>query len=271
MKKNILRPLSSVSVGLGLLAVYVVFLNQFFAVSNLSEMSLTESIILYTQIIRVIVLFLLGLKYQIQPIVPIIVFSIEALLIPPLLVLIIWTGSSFYATFMGVILTAWFGATALVLTPYTIYGFVRNLLRDVSFSGVLAIGAFELISVLFLTSLLNGVTQPIMGIAGLGNLIISQIRFEVGSGGVPNPAGDPVIAGGLLLFFLGILVYMTLGTISPTAKLRVPPILIVSLAGTLLSFLWLAVISYYQTDVLEVLTAPAIALFLIIWGTARGR
>ncbi len=238
---------------------------------NLSNLSLTESIILYTQVLRVIILLIVGLRYQVQPIIPIIVFSFEALLIPPLLVLIILTGASFYATFMGVILTAWFGATALVLTPYTIYGFARGLLRDNSLSGVIVVGALELISVLFLSNLLSQTTASISGLTGLGTQIISQIRSEVGAGGTPNPAGDALSSIGLVIFFVGMLFYMTLGTYPVSSRGRLPWILIVPLMGTLIAFLWTFDIAKIQSDILLVLTAPTIALFFAIWGTARGK
>lgn len=271
MRKDIVKLLSSVSIGLGLMAIYIVFLNQFLGVANLSEMTLTESVILYTQIFRVLILFFLGLKYQIQPIIPIIVFSFEALLIPPLLVLIIWTGDPFYANFMGLILTAWFGATALVLTPYTIYGYARSLVRDAAISGSLVIASFELISVLFLSTLISGVTQPIQGLSGLGTLIITQIRTDVGGGGVPNPPTDVFTSAGLVFFFVGMLFYVALGSYSLGSKVRLPWMLIVSFAGVILAFIWIALVAPNQPDVLVVLTAPSVALFLIIWGTARGK
>src|SRR5579872_2119537 len=166
MRKDIVKLATSSVIGIALFSLYLVFLNNFIQDVNLSNMTLTETIILYSQIIRVIILFVVGLKYQIQPIVPIIVFSFEALLIPPLLVLIVLTNAPFYAVFMGLILTSWFGATVVILEPYAIYAFARNLVREVSISGVLALGAIELLSVLFLSSLLNSVTQPVQGLSG---------------------------------------------------------------------------------------------------------
>lgn len=271
MKSDIVKLLSSASVGLGLFAIYLVFLNQFFAVENMSVMTTTESIILYTQLVRALILFVLGLKYQVQPIVPIIVFSFEALLIPPLLVLIILTGSPFYATFMGVLLTAWFGATALILTPYTIYGFSRSLVRSTSVSSVLVIASFELVSVLFLSSLFNGLTQPVQGLSGLGTLIISQIRSEISSGGVPTYTTDFLTSAGLVLFFIGTLFYMTLGNYPVGSKsLRLPWVVIVAFAGVILALFWIVAASRYQSDLLFVLTVPSVSLSIIIWGTTRG-
>lgn len=271
MRKDLLKLLSSVAVGLGLFSIYLVFLNQFLGIANLSEMSLTETVILYTQIIRVIVLFGVGLKYQIQPIVPIIVFSFEALLIPPLLILIIVTNAPFYAAFMGVVLTAWFGATAVILEPYAIYIFARNLVKDASIVGVLGIGAFELISVVFLSNLINTQTQPIQGLAGLGTLIITQIRGEVGSGGVPNPSSDLVTSTALVIFFVGMLFYMALGNYTLGSRMKVPWMLVVTLGGAILALLWIVLISSVQPDIFVSLSAPALILTVIIWGTSRGR
>ena len=211
MKKDTIKLLSSVFVGIGLFAPYLLFLERFSIIVNLSNMTLVESIILYTQVIRAIVLFLVGLRYQVQPIIPIIVFSFEALLIPPLLVLILLTGASFYATFMGVILTAWFGATALVLPPYTIYVFARDMARDSLLTGIIVVGTLEVATVLFLSTLLSATNAPISGLIGLGTQIISQVRSLVGAGGVPNPAGDALTSIGLVIFFVGMISYMTLG------------------------------------------------------------
>ncbi len=169
MRRGIVRLLTSASVGLGLLAIYIVFLNRFFSVVSLSDMTMTESIILYTQIIRVLILFFLGLRYRVQPIVPIIVLSFEALLIPPLLVLILVTGSLYYNVLMGTILTAWFGVTALVIEPYWIFIHARTIASEISLTGVLALGSLELISVLFLSTLLSGTTQQVPGTVGAWN------------------------------------------------------------------------------------------------------
>jgi len=272
MRRDLLKLLSSASVGIGLFAIYLVFLNDFLATSNLSNMSTIESVILYTQILRVVILFLIGLRYQIQPIIPIVVFSIEALLIPPLLVLIIWTGAStFYTAFMGILLTSWFGADALILEPYAIYRFTTTLAKEATVTAGLTLGAFELISVLFLSTLLSGITQPVQGISGLGMQIISQIRADLAGGGVPNPTQDFLSSAGLILFFVGILFYTTFGSYSLRSKLRVPWMLIVSLVGVLLAFVWIGLISQNESDVLVVLSAPSVALVVLIWGTSRGK
>jgi hypothetical protein len=269
VRKDILKLLSSLSVGLGLMAIYIVFLNQFFAVADLSNLSEVESIILYSQILRVLILFIVGLRYQIQPIVPIIVFSIEALLIPPLLVLIILTGSPYYTIFMGVVLTAWFGATALILTPYSIYVHARTLSRETAISSVLALSAIELISVLFLSNLVSTTTQPIQGLSGLGTLIISAIRFDISSGGVPNPSPDLLSTTGLVLFFIGLLFYMSLTNYWIGSKYRLPWMLVVAFAGTIVAFFWLGIGSQFESDILIVLSAPSVALYLLIRGTTR--
>ena len=272
MKRDLVKQLSSLSVGVGLFAIYAVFLNNFLVMSNLSDMTTIETVILYTQILRVVILFLLGLRYQIQPIVPIVVFSIEALLIPPLLVLIILTGeSSFYTAFMGVLLTAWFGADALILEPYAIYRFAITLVKEMTVTAGLTLAAFELITVLFLSTLLTGLTQPIQGLAGLGMQIISQIRTDLQGGGVPNPSEDVLTSLGLILFFVGIVIYTTFGSGSIRSKLGIPWMLVVSFAGVILAFVWIGLISQSQTDILLVVSLPSFALVTLIWATSRGK
>jgi hypothetical protein len=272
MKRDLAKQLTSASVGLGLFAIYAVFLNNFLAVSNLSDMTTIESVILYTQILRVVILFVVGLRYQIQPIVPIVVFSIEALLIPPLLVLIIVTGeSSIYTAFMGVLLTAWFGADALILEPYFIYKFATNLVKEMTVTAGLTLAAFELITVLFLSTLLSGLTQPIQGLAGLGMQIISQIRTDLQGGGVPNPSEDVLTTLGLIMFFVGIVIYTTFGSYSTRSRLSIPWMLVVSLAGLILAFVWIGLISQSQSDILTAVSLPSLALVALIWATSRGK
>ena len=119
MRKDIIKLSASLVVSLGLFFLYFDFLTRLAIVADWSALSEIESIILVTQILRAIILAVLGTKYQLQPIIPIIVFSLEALLIPGLLILIIMTGEAYYASLMGLILTAWFGASAIILTPYS--------------------------------------------------------------------------------------------------------------------------------------------------------
>jgi hypothetical protein len=270
MKDNIIKIGTSAAVGLGLFLLYLVFLNQFLALGDLSNLSEIETIILVTQILRALLLLGLGTRFQIQPIVPIIVFSFEALLIPPLLILIIFTQDAFYASFMGVILTAWFGATALILTPYTVYGFAKSMVRESSLSGVIVVSTLELTSVLFLSKLLSGVTS-VVGLTGLGTLIITQIKSEVAAAGIPNPATDAISQLGLSLFFLGMMIYATLGYNQIRSSVGTPWILIVPFAGTVLTLLWISAIAQLQSDILVVLTVPATILFFAIWGTSRGK
>ncbi len=272
MKRDLAKLLASFSVGLGLFAIYLVFLNDFLNVSNLSSMTEIETIILYTQILRVVVLFLIGLRYQIPPIVPIIVLSIEALLIPPLLVLIIWTGdSAYYTAFMGVLLTAWFGAEALVVEPYAIYRFAVTLFKEATVTGGLTLGALELVSVLFLSTFLSGLTQPIQGLSGLGMQIISQIRADLQGGGVPNPQQDPLSSAGLILFFLGIVSYTTFGSYSIRSKLSLSWMLVVLFMGVVLAFAWIGLAAQSVPDILEVISVPSFVLIALIWGTSRGK
>ena len=266
-----MKLLSSLAVGLGLTVIYIIFLNSFANVVDLSNLSTVESIIFYTQIIRVIIITGLSFRYQIQPIVPIIVLSFEALLIPPLLVAIVLTNSQFYATLMGLILTAWFGATTVTVEPYAIFVFTRSLMRDSSITGVLATGAFELLAVIFLSTMLAQAVAPIQGLVGLGTLIIDQIRTLTGAGGVPNPGQDPFTSLGLILFFVGMLFYIATGNYQLGSRMRFPWMLVTSLAGVILAFIWLVIVSPSQSDVFVSLTAPAVALLVIIWGSARGR
>jgi len=77
MRENTVKIAASAAVGLGLFSLYLVFLGQFLTVGDMSDLTEIETIILVTQILRVLILLGLSTRFQIQPIVPIIVFSFE--------------------------------------------------------------------------------------------------------------------------------------------------------------------------------------------------
>ena len=271
MRRDIFKVLSAAAIGVGLFGLYLTFLGRYLVVGDLSNLSEIETIILVTLLLRAIVLSVLGTKFTLQPIVPIIVFSLEALLIPPLLVLIIVTGDQGFANLMGVILTAWFGASALILTPYTIYGFAKGMVRETSLVSVVVVGTLELVSVVFLSDLLTSTSTTVSGLTGLGTLIISNIRADLYPSGLPNPVGDLSASAGLVLFFVGMICYFSLGPHGPGAKIKTPFVVALMLTATLLVFIFTAAVTQLVQNLLLVLTAPAAALFFIIWGTARGR
>ena len=271
MRKDFARISSAAVIGIGLLVLYFAFLIRYSQVGDLSSLSEIETIILITLLLRAIILLVLGTKYVLQPIIPIIVFSIEALLIPPLLVMIILTGDQGFATLMGIILTAWFGASALILTPYTIYGFAKGLFKDGSLLGVMVIGSLELISVLFLAELLANVMSPIAGLSALGTLIISQIRADFNPTGLSSPGGDPLSYFGLIVFFVGMLCYFSLSSSILGEGVKLVYTLVIPLVGAILAFIWIVLSIQFIPNVLVVLTAPAAVIFVTVWMTARGK
>jgi hypothetical protein len=271
MKGDIIRIASSAAVGVSLFALYLAFLGRYAIVVDWSTLSELEALILGTMILRAIILVAIGTKYQLQPLVPIVVFSIEALLIPFLLVLIVINGTGYYAILMGEILTAWFGATALVLTPFTCYWFVKSMVKETTLTSVLVIGALEFTCCYFLAELLSELSAPLEGVSGLGTLIISQIRNDASSGGIPALGTQVLVDASLVLFFIGMLCYFSLELRPTERKLQIPYVLAVPLAGTLIAFFWMLVIIPYLPDILAVLTAPAIITLVAIWGSSRGK
>jgi hypothetical protein len=270
MKTDPIRIAASSGVGASLFGLFFVFLARYAAVADWSSLTEIETAILVTMILRALILAVLGLKYELQPIVPIIVFSIEALLIPPLLVLIIIYGASYYAALMGVILTAWFGASALVLTPFTSFWFAKSLIKESSLTTVLVIGALEFTGSYFLAEILSGASGPVVGLSGLGTLIISQIRNDIGTGGIVAPGNQDVVSALVVIFFLSTLCYFTIATRPPDRKLKLPYVLTIPLIATLIAFVWVLGIAHFEQNILFVITAPAAVVILLLWGTARG-
>ena len=265
MRANPIKLACTSAVALGLYSLFFSFLGRYVFVADWSQLTEIEMAIFVTMVLRAIIVGTLEFKFQIQPIIPILVFSVEALLIPPLLVMIILTGAQYYATVMGVILTAWFGASALILTPYTIFFFSRSMARDTSLSSVMFVGILEFAVDLFLAVLLVGSSATIVGLTGLGTLIISQIRGYVSAGGFPSPAADFLTSGGLVLFFLGMLFYFTLGGRTPNSQVRLPFAMVFPLTAILIAFMWVAIGLQINPDLLLVLSAPAVAIAGIVW------
>src|SRR5271157_4017715 len=115
-----IRAVSAVGGALALILLYLVFLQRFLILADWSNPSNIEVWVFWTMLFRIALIAGLGRMYRIPPLVPIILFSIESLLIPPLIILLAYTGNPAYGTTMSSILTSWIGVSAVLLSPYLI-------------------------------------------------------------------------------------------------------------------------------------------------------
>ena len=173
-------------------------------------------------LIRIIVLAVLGRRFELPPLVPIILFSIESLLIPPLLALLVYTGNPAYGSAMGTILTAWIGVSAVLLSPYLIYDFGRYVRSDPSLWGIFFLAILEFAFNLFMATLLSGASEHIVGFAGLGSYFCLSLKSYATSSGVPFASGSLLISVSSLILFISLLILATAayGTLDTNLRLR---------------------------------------------------
>lgn len=269
MKESKIKIASSATAGIGMFLLYFAFISRYIQLSDWSQLSSIEVVILLTLILRVVVILVVGRKIRIQPMIKIIAFSIEVFSILPLLVLVFITGGTYFSDLMSIILTSWFAASALVLSPYAIVEFSRSMLSGSTLSGIIINATIQVGGILFLASMLSRMSGPIVGLSGLGSTIILQVKSSISAGGISNAGSNPVILLGLTLFYVGLLSYLTLGAQKEGTSISVQYSFILLLAGTIVALVWTTVALQVTLDVLLVLTAPTFFLLAAIWGTAH--
>lgn len=280
MRPDIIRFASAIIVGFSLAILYLVFIVRLYFVADWSELSKIEEWIFITLLIRLFALILVGRKYKLQPLAPILLFSIESLLIPPLLILYIVSGNPGYAIAMGSILTAWIGASAMVLSPYLIYSFAKSMLDYASIVGVVALSGLEFAYYIFLAVIVEEATSPIIGLTGLGAYLVGSLKGQITSVGTPLPQeSDTIVATASVLFFVAMFVYSTMGSHDLGTSISLSAALLIPFAALVISFIWLflfgsfssILFSNLSSNLFLVLTVPTLVLGTIIWGTARGK
>lgn len=280
MRPDIIRFASAIIVGLALAMLYLFFVVRLYFVADWSTLSKIEEWIFVTLLLRLFALILVGRKYKLQPLAPILLFSIESLLIPPLLILYIVSGNSGYAVAMGTILTAWIGASAVVLSPYLIYSFAKSMLDYASLVGIIALSGLEFAYYLFLAIIVGEATSPIIGLTGLGAYLVGSLKGQITSVGTPIPqASDTVVASASVIFFVAMLVYSTMGSHDLGTSISLSAVLLIPLAALIFSFIWLSLFGSFSSTVFSnlssnlflVLTVPTLVIGAIVWGTARGK
>ena len=111
--------------------VYLVFLIRYSYLAEWSQLSSVEVGILVTQIIRVVIVVALNRAMRTQPLFAVILLSLEVFSIPILAMLGLLTGNPIYTTWMAAILTTWIGVSSIIITPFAIYEFVKNMIKSI--------------------------------------------------------------------------------------------------------------------------------------------
>jgi hypothetical protein len=271
MRKDIPRIAVATTTALGLYVLYFAFISRYAPLADWSSLTEIEGVMTGTMILRVIVVGAIEARKNIPSPIVNIVFALEAFLILPLLLLFIVTGDHAYAILMGTVLTTWFGTTAIFVSPYFVYRLGKSLASGCALIDAMTFGAFEVAVLLFFATLFYNYSSPISGFTNLGMLMITQVGVRLTGGGLPNPAGDALTSVGVVLFYLGMVCYFTIGSRQPGEKINFVLSLALPMVGTLLAVFWTLGLLQLASGVLIVLSLPTILLVEVVWWSARGR
>lgn len=256
---------------LSLLTLYMYFLNSYFGPLVLAPMDIVESAIFYTMILRALGLSLVPALRKLHPQVKILIFSVEAFVLCFLILAFIYTGQQGYSTIMSDILTSWIGTTLVVLTPYSFYELAILMYKGTSLTA-LFVSSTPLVAISFFLSSSVGRNPP-SGFEDFGRGVVDSLRTSPGLG-VVNSGVSSIISSASIVFFLSILVYVafTLNESSPTVAYspKYHFALALMLVGSLVSYVWLeGVSSFLGGNVIEILSAPAVIVPLLLWLVTR--
>jgi hypothetical protein len=262
-------------ISLSLFALYLYFLNYFAGPIVSIPMDAIESAVFYSMILRALLLFFVPYLRKLQPQFKILIFSFEAFVLFCLILISLVSGDSGYLQLMADLLTAWLGATLIIVTPYSIYELALIMYRGTDIT-TLAVSSAPLVAIcLFLSNLVVRVPNPQGGLSGFGTEMIRSLRVQ------PAIAGSTVetnsfISGVSAVFFLSIIVYIAY-TLNQSAEplAGVPKYhyaLALMLLGSLVLYVWLlASSSLLNGNIFEILSIPAAIIPVILWMIARER
>ena len=124
---------------------------------------------------------------------------------------------------------------------------------------------------LFLCEALLAATGKIQGLTALGTMIIQTGKFETSSLGFAGSSSNIALAVGLVVFSVGMMAYFTLGNRESGTSMRISDILLIPLAGTITTIVWLFVVVSITSNFLFVFTIPTIVGALGLWGSTIDR
>lgn len=270
MRDGVIKSASSAIVGLGIFVVFIVYLTRCAALSNWSDLSRLESLILVTQIVRVSTVIGLGRFHRIQPQFVMILFSLEVFMIPAIGLYTILSGDNSYTVWMAPVLTTWIGVSSIVLSPYSIYELARGMMKKVSLIGVMVIASLEADFMLFLARILTITHTTIQGPSALGTLLIRLGVSQLSSAGLTGISSFGALSLGLALFYVGMITYVTLGDHKLGSPVKISYALLFPLVGTMMVLAWTFVSLSISSDVLLIFTIPTLVGITALWGSSRG-
>jgi hypothetical protein len=270
MREDVVKFASSISVGVGMFVIYLVFLTRCIQLSDWSNLSQLEFTILVTQIIRVVIVFGLGKELRIEPLFAIILFSFEAFLIPFLAPLVILTNDPYYSTLMAAILTSWIGVSAIVLSPYVIYEFAKSLVKETSLPTVMLVATLEIGGMLFLSGTLANSNAVIRGPSALGTILLQLGRTQIFPSGFLGFGSGEIVTVGIVVFYIGMISYLSLGFPGIRSKIKISDAFLLPLIATVVVLVWIFGILSVSSNVLYVFTIPTLVGIVALWGSTRG-
>jgi hypothetical protein len=266
-----LRTVTVICGAFALMLLYLVFFLRFIALADWSSLSSIEFWIFVTMLLRIIVIAVLGRRFQLSPLIPIILFSLESLSLPLVIALFVFTGNPAYRLAMGTILTAWMGVSAVVLSPYLIYDFARHWRTDPSLWGIFFLATIEYAFNLFMATLLSGSAGPIAGFAGLGAYFVLSVKSFATSSLVPFASGSPVITLSSLIFFMSLLIFAIAGHETLETNLKLRDVLFVPIIAVFALIMWSVGIVVFTSNMFIDLSIPVFVLAIAVWGGTRGK
>ncbi len=220
-----------------------------------------ETVILASQIARLIVILSIGRLRTKNGIIITDLFAAEVLLIPVLGSVAVFLGNRQYLPLAGDLLRAWTSAFLLVFPAFAIYKVTAMIRRGATITS-LAPTATSLFAVLAVVLSATKQTTTIAGLAGMTKLVLAVLA----QGATVAAAGPIVLAAGVVLY-LGLIVYSTMGAEDA------PPVrdllLVFSAAGSALALLWGLVASELTADTFLVFGAPSLLLVAFVWLVTR--
>jgi hypothetical protein len=250
----------------------LVFLYLQFLAVYLPALSITDELeagIVYTQIIRILLVAFVKRFRNGAPQFKITLFSFEVFVIAALIVAFFLTGDPSYNTLIGQVLLVWIGATLLLLTPYTIVGLGVSMYKGTQNYSLLNYACWEYVAVMFLAGLFaNPKISPPSNVSGLGVAVINSITGELRTGSEVFTYSTAIIACSVI-FFVALIAYASYVNAPASFEPKNYFPLFVPIFAVFLLLLWLGVFSLLSSDILIVLGAPAIGISAVLWWITR--
>lgn len=266
-----LRTVTVICGTFALILLYLVFFLRFIVLADWSSLSSIEFWIFVTMALRIIVLAVLGRRFQLSPLIPIILFSLESLSLPLLIGLFLFTGNPVYRLSLGTMLTSWIGVSAVLLSPYLIYDFAKLWRTDPSLWGIFFLATIEYAFNLFMATLLSGTSGPIAGFAGLGSYFVSSISSFTTTSNVPFASGSPVVTVSSFVFFISLFIFAIAGHETLETNLKLRDVLLIPIFAVFALLMWSVAAVNFTSNMLILLSAPVFVLAIVVWGGTRGK